>query len=107
MGNSSPALRFTDVMAALKGLQIAPAELEAVLLEHPDIQDVGVIGIPDSYSGNELPRAYVVPSDLSILSSSARTLELEDHVKRWVQGKVARHKWLRGGVLVVSSIPKR
>ena len=38
---------------------MAPAELEAVLLSHPDVQDVGVIGIPDEEAG-EVPRAYVV-----------------------------------------------
>lgn len=39
--------------------QVAPAELEALLLTHPDIDDAAVIGIPDLDSG-ELPRAYVV-----------------------------------------------
>ena len=39
--------------------QVAPAELEALLLRHPDVDDVGVIGIPDEEAG-EVPRAYVV-----------------------------------------------
>ena len=38
------------------GVTVAPAELEALLLEHPQVQDVGVVGIMDEYSGNELPR---------------------------------------------------
>ena len=38
---------------------MAPAELEALLLTHPDVDDVGVIGIPDEEAG-EVPRAYVV-----------------------------------------------
>ena len=37
---------------------MAPAELEAVLLNHPSVQDVGVVGVPDTTAG-ELPRAYV------------------------------------------------
>ena len=36
-----------------------PAELEGLLLTHPAVQDVGVIGVPDVEAG-ELPRAYVV-----------------------------------------------
>ena len=39
--------------------QVAPAELEALILSHPDVDDVAVIGIPDREAG-EVPRAYVV-----------------------------------------------
>ncbi|GIT27539.1 MAG: hypothetical protein CM1200mP41_35830 [Gammaproteobacteria bacterium] len=42
-----------------KGLQVSPAELEALLLTHPDIIDAAVIPIPDEEAG-ELPKAYVV-----------------------------------------------
>ena len=38
---------------------MAPAELEALLLTHPDVADIAVIGIPDEAAG-ELPRAYIV-----------------------------------------------
>ena len=37
---------------------MAPAELETLLLRHPEVQDVAVIGVPDDRAG-ELPRAYV------------------------------------------------
>ncbi|XP_033733814.1 4-coumarate--CoA ligase 1-like [Pecten maximus] len=43
-----------------KGFQVAPAELEDVLLRHPGVQDVAVIGVPDERAG-EIPRAYIVP----------------------------------------------
>lgn len=43
----------------VKGYQVAPAELEGHLLDHPHIADSGVIGLPDEYSG-ELPLAFVV-----------------------------------------------
>ena len=43
----------------MKGLQVAPSELEGYLLGHPDVADAAVIGVPDEYAG-ELPRAYVV-----------------------------------------------
>ena len=46
-------------MLKVRGYQVAPAELEGHLLQHPDIADVCVVGVPDEYSG-ELPLAFVV-----------------------------------------------
>lgn len=43
------------------GCAVAPAELEGHLLDHPDVADCCVVGIPDDYSG-ELPLAFVVLS---------------------------------------------
>ncbi len=45
----------------VRGFQVPPAELEGHLLDHPDVGDVCVVGIPDEYSG-ELPLAFVSPS---------------------------------------------
>jgi acyl-CoA synthetase (AMP-forming)/AMP-acid ligase II len=42
-----------------KGFQVPPAELEALLLTHPDVADAAVIGLPDEEAG-EIPAAYVV-----------------------------------------------
>ena len=42
-----------------KGFQVPPAELEALLLTHPAIADVAVIGKPDEIGG-EVPKAFVV-----------------------------------------------
>lgn len=42
-----------------KGHQVAPAELEALLLTHPAVKDAAIVGIPDTRAG-ELTRAYVV-----------------------------------------------
>ena len=42
----------------MKGIQVAPAELEDLLLGHPKVEDVAVLGIPDDYSG-ELPKAFI------------------------------------------------
>jgi 4-coumarate--CoA ligase len=50
-----------------KGLQVAPAELEALLLTHPSIADAAVIGRPEERAG-ELPRAYVVLKVSGIMS---------------------------------------
>ena len=49
----------------VKGLQVAPAELEALLLTHPKIADVAVIGTPNEWLG-EAPKAFVVRKDGSL-----------------------------------------
>lgn len=80
-----------------KGLQVAPAELESLILTHPQVADVAVIGIPDKEAG-ELPKAFVV-------RKKASTVSAED-VKKFVAGKVSSYKHLRGGVEFVDKIPK-
>ncbi|KAH8722725.1 hypothetical protein GQ44DRAFT_751280 [Phaeosphaeriaceae sp. PMI808] len=83
----------------VKGLQVAPAELEAILLEHPDVQDVAVIGV--TIDGNELPRAYVVPQ-----TPEKATPEVAEGIKSWLAERVSRHKRLEGGVHFVDAVPK-
>lgn len=78
-----------------KGLQIAPAELEALLISHPLITDAAVIGITTE-DGNEVPRAYVV-ADKSKISAEG--------IEKFVEGKVSQHKKLRGGVAFIDAIP--
>jgi 4-coumarate--CoA ligase len=46
-------------MIKFKGIAVAPAELEDLLLGHPQVEDCAMLGIPDEYSG-EKPKAYVV-----------------------------------------------
>ncbi len=81
----------------VKGNQVAPAELEALLLEHPQIADAAVIGMPTE-DGDEKPRAFVVRQPQSQLT--------EDDVKDFVSAKVVRYKRLAGGVEFVDAIPK-
>ncbi|KAG9107916.1 hypothetical protein FRC07_008563 [Ceratobasidium sp. 392] len=89
-----------------KGFQVPPADLEAVLLTHPDIVDAGVIGVYSERQGTELPRAYVVHrAGLKSLSAPERE-KFAKEVQKWIQGKVAKHKFLRGGVSVLEIIPK-
>jgi acyl-CoA synthetase (AMP-forming)/AMP-acid ligase II len=78
------------------GFQVAPAELEAVLLEHPDVADAAVIGVPDVQVG-EIPTAFVVTRPGHRLTSQ----DLIDHVA----GKVATYKRIRR-VEFVDEIPK-
>ncbi|KAK3945998.1 4-coumarate--CoA ligase-like 7 [Diplogelasinospora grovesii] len=80
----------------VKGNQVAPAELEAILLEKPDITDAAVIGV--TIKGEEVPRAYVVMDP----KSKATPQEVAD----WMAGKVTRYKRLKGGVVFTDAIPK-
>lgn len=80
-----------------KGLQVAPAELEALLLSHDDILDAAVIGVDTDDGTNEVPRAYVV-ADQKKMSA--------EKIKAWVKERVAAHKQLRGGVIFLDAIPK-
>ncbi|BEI80357.1 hypothetical protein CcaverHIS002_0108860 [Cutaneotrichosporon cavernicola] len=86
-----------------KGFQVPPAELEALLLQHPEVVDVGVIGIYDKSQATELPRAYLVTRDKL---DARREAALGKHVAEWVAGRVANHKKLRGGVRIIEAIPK-
>jgi acyl-CoA synthetase (AMP-forming)/AMP-acid ligase II len=80
-----------------KGFQVAPAELEALLLAHPSVQVVAVIGIPSETAG-ELPKAFIV------VKPGESTTERE--LLAFVQSKVNRNKWLHGGIQFTSAIPK-
>lgn len=87
----------------VRGYQVAPAELEALLLTHEDVQDAAVVQVPDKRSG-ELPRAYLVLQQES--NDSATTKTTEDDIRTWVRERVAPHKRLDGGVVFVETIPK-
>ncbi|XP_045188977.2 uncharacterized protein LOC123546613 [Mercenaria mercenaria] len=80
-----------------KGFQVAPASLEDVLLRHDAVADTGVVGLPDEDAG-ELPRAYVV--------RKAGKEVTEEELVEYVNGLVAPHMKLRGGVEFVTEIPR-
>ena len=90
-------LFITDRLKELikvKGFQVAPAELEALLLTHPNVADVAVISRPDERSG-EVPVAYVVPR--GELDAPA--------IKAWLAGRVVDFKQL-ADVVACEAIPK-
>lgn len=82
----------------VNALQVAPAELEAVLLEHDAIADAGVVGI--TLGSEERPRAYVRLQDDSLGTLS------EAQIHEYMRGRVAKHKLLTGGVMFVDEIPR-
>ncbi len=78
-----------------KGFQVPPAELEALLITHPAVADVAVIGVPDDEAG-ELPKAFVVPAGDDFDP---------DALMEWVSDKVAPQKRVRL-VETTDEIPK-
>ncbi|KAF8340499.1 AMP binding protein [Cantharellus anzutake] len=78
-----------------KGYAVAPAEIEDVICAHPSIRDCAVVGLPVPGSGEELPRAYVVPRDGSVVDLPGAPLSTE--LNQWVKERLAPYKQLRGG----------
>ena len=85
-----------------KGFQVAPAELEGKMLDHPLVNDVAVIGVYDKDQETEVPRAYVVHAKKGSEVSGGDAAD----IVKWVGGKVANHKRLRGGVRFIDEVPK-
>jgi acyl-CoA synthetase (AMP-forming)/AMP-acid ligase II len=88
-----------------KGMQVAPAELEALLLTHPSVADAAVVPLPDEEAG-ELPKAFVVrkqgaeeltPAELMAFVAAQvapykkiRQLEFIDKIPKSASGKILR-----------------
>ncbi|KAH8658001.1 adenylate-forming enzyme AfeA [Xylariales sp. PMI_506] len=84
----------------VKGWQVAPAELETVILQHPDVVDCAVVGTMSVDLVTEVPRAYVVKrkgKPESLVGS-----EIYDLVRH----RLVSYKRLAGGVIFVESIPR-
>ncbi len=80
----------------VKGFQVPPAELEALLVQHPGVADVAVIGIEDEEAG-ELPKAFVVRAPGSEVAPEELSAYLAGHVATY---KVVKH------YAFVEAIPK-
>jgi long-chain acyl-CoA synthetase len=107
-------------MIKYKSFSIAPAELEATLLEHPHVADCAVIGIPDEEAG-EVPRAYVVAQkgeglDVEALArfcatrlagyKTIRQWQIVDSIPRTPSGKILR-RVLKQQALAAHDTPRR
>nr|CAD7587577.1 unnamed protein product [Timema genevievae] len=87
---SNPDIHFTDHL-------VSPSELESILLTHPAVKDVAVVGIPEPVFG-ELPLAYIVKQP----GVSVK----EEEIHKFLNVEVSSYKRLRGGVKFVDFIPK-
>jgi len=89
----------TKELIKYKGLQVAPAELEALLITHPAVLDVAVVRKADEEAG-EVPKAYIV-----LKPDEASRATTADALMGWVATRVAPHKRVRH-VEFIDQIPK-
>lgn len=87
-------------MVKVKGIGVAPAELENHLLGHPAVDDCAVVGVQDDRAG-ERPKAFVVLKPPYDTKARETAQELLDFVRK----NKTRHKWIKE-VEVIAQIPK-
>ncbi|KAI1625147.1 4-coumarate-coa ligase/4-coumaroyl-CoA synthase [Exophiala viscosa] len=93
--------RIKDLIK-VKGVGVAPAELEDLLLTHSQVESCAVLGAPDAYAG-ETPVAYVVLRNAGTAPADKTTVGMD--LLQLVRRKRAPHKWL-SKLEIVESIPK-
>jgi long-chain acyl-CoA synthetase len=86
-------------MIKYKGFAVAPAEVEAVLLEHPAVRDCGVVGVPNDAAG-EIPVAFVVLRPNTVASEKTK-----EDLCGFVADRLTHYKQPRD-IRFVDSIPK-
>ena len=86
-------------MIKYKGFPVAPAEVEAVLLEHPAVRECGVVGRPDACAG-EIPVAFIALRDGFVTGK-----KLEEELCIFVAARLAPYKQPRE-VHFVDAVPK-
>jgi len=95
-------IHITDRIKELikvKGIGVAPAELEDLLLGHPKVEDVAVLSVKDDWSG-EVPKAYINLKP-GVEESAAVAREIIAYVKE----KKVKYKWIKE-VEFIGEIPK-
>lgn len=85
-------------MIKYKGFSIAPAELEALLVEHPAVLDSAVVGVPDEEAG-EIPKAFVI-----LRGEYSYSVTIEELIT-FVNGKLTGYKKLHE-VEFVKTLPR-
>ncbi|KAJ2345716.1 hypothetical protein GGF43_005148, partial [Coemansia sp. RSA 2618] len=86
------------------GFQVAPAELEGLLMQHPRVQDCAVAGVFDEKRQTEVPRAYLVLTPKN--SPCGSDEDDAQAIVEWLNAQVAYFKQLRGGFAILDAIPK-
>ncbi|CAG8792940.1 7683_t:CDS:2, partial [Racocetra persica] len=84
-----------------KGFQVLPSELESILLKHDAVADAVVLGYYSEEEATEIPIAYV-----AVKNGYGQSQSLAREIQFFVDEKVAPHKKLRGGILLIDKIPK-
>ena len=90
--------RFDDIIKT-GGYRVGPYEVENVLMEHPDVVECSVVGVPDTLRGQAI-KAFVVLSQNKMPSA-----QLEKDIKDFCNTRLAEYKWIRL-VEFVKEMPK-
>ncbi|GES63689.1 AMP dependent CoA ligase [Aspergillus terreus] len=93
-------------MIKYKGFQIAPSELEDMLLRHDDVTDAAVCAVYDDAQATEVPLAYVSLTPEKANLSESEIQKTLDSIRQWMDSRVAGYKKLRGGVFHLQALPK-
>lgn len=86
-------------MIKCSGFAVAPAEVESVLLEHPEVRDCGVVARPDAAAG-EVPIAFVI-----LRNPQRESAKLAEELKEYVSERITRYKQPRD-IIFTDSIPR-
>ncbi|KAF1807817.1 putative amp dependent CoA ligase [Eremomyces bilateralis CBS 781.70] len=89
-----------------KGFQVAPSELEDLLISHPYVLEAAVTSIYDDTQATELPRAYVTLTKEVMARHDLNVEEALQEIHQWLDGQVAGYKKLRGGIFYMRELPK-
>ncbi|KAF9887217.1 hypothetical protein FE257_010471 [Aspergillus nanangensis] len=87
-----------------KGFQVAPSELENILIRHPLVREAAVIGIWSEHETTEIPRAFVVLEEEGSKESAPE--KIVSSILDFVAKQVSNYKRLRGGVVIIDALPK-
>lgn len=93
-------------MIKYKGFQVAPSELEDLLLQHPEVVDAAVCAVYDNSQATEVPLAYVSLSPQHIEWKGTKKIAVLEDIRTWVDNQLAGYKKLRGGVHHLQVLPK-
>lgn len=94
-------LNTSLTLISFNSWQVAPAEIEAVLLQHPGISDAAVTGMNLKDGTGEVPRAFIVRTrDSTVPRVTA------DEVYKYARQRLASYKAIDGGILFVEEIPR-
>lgn len=83
----------------MKGIGVAPAELEDCVLGYPEVEDCAVLQVPDDWAG-ERPKAFV-----AVRPGVVADWALGEDIMRYVEERKVRHKWIKE-VEFIDEIPK-
>ena len=87
-----------DDLIITSGYRVGPSEVEDAILEHPDVEQVGVVGIPDETRG-EIIKAFCQP-----IADATPDDDLRESIRSLVKANLAKHEYPRE-IEFVESLP--